>query len=124
MGLDLAPIPVGATEPRADLALFEQARDVDQSKLIAREHLEDRAHDRRLRTRGRRNVALRLRFETPGVMSGSSPALFGSSMAITTSHRWRVRTLLESGLEAVDRLRELLGDFAPGHDATVITGPT
>ena len=54
----------------------------------------------------------------------SSPALFGSSMAITTSHRWRVRTLLESGLEAVDRSRELLGDFAPGHDATVITGPT
>ena len=54
----------------------------------------------------------------------SSPALFGSSMAITTSHRWRVRTLLEGGLEAVDRLRELLGDFAPGHDATVIAGPT
>ena len=30
----------------------------------------------------------------------------------------------ESGLEAIDRLRELLGDFAPGHDATVIAGPT
>jgi hypothetical protein len=50
--------------------------------------------------------------QKPGSRTGlfSSPALFGSSMA-------SVRTLLESGLEAVDRLRELLGDCDHPPDA-------
>ena len=43
-GLDLAPIPVGATEARADLTLFQEAGDVHEPKFTARKHLKDRAY--------------------------------------------------------------------------------
>jgi hypothetical protein len=92
-----------------------------------RRHVTCRPADRNRARRGRTMFPnCHAAIQKPGSRTGLflSPALFGSSMAITTSHRRRVRALLESGLEAVDRLREPLGDFAPRHDATVITGPT
>jgi hypothetical protein len=43
---------------------------------------------------------------------------------VSSPNGWRRRSLLEIGLKAVHRLRELLGYLAPGCDAIMIAAPT